>query len=387
MKNMMLSFAMLLLVGCATELPNNVIMMSDAGFAGDGAVLVDVSEGADAGVVPGVDAAVVVEGDAFVGQDAGTDAGPGTDAAVVVDAFVPPTDAATPRGDVTELGVSGNTTCVLTSTHQMWCWGGSMATPTHVADAVALEGACAVGLDGHVFCIGSDFPGTDAVIVSSTSGTYVRRADGALVAGTATWMPPSAIEELPTRDCGLLSDGTARCWDWTGPSVTGFLNLAAATDVARAGTISGGTYRACVVVPSPSAPTGSIRCDTLRGTTGSTLLNRGSEIDIAGGRACAIVGTEWTGPGDDGTGTSRYHAPGVYCTSDMPIFVSTGYAAFNPLSSTDAVGMYTNIVGTELHVGTTHACLLHAGQVMCWGDGSHAQLGGAATTRTPVTVF
>ncbi len=377
MKNTMLSFAVLLLVGCATELPNNV-MMSDAGFAGDGAVLVDVSEGADAGVVPDVDAAVVVEGDAFVGQDAGTDAGPGTDAAVVVDAFVPPTDAATARGTVTELGVAGNTTCVLTSTHQMWCWGASMATPTRVGDAVALEGNCAIALDGHVFCIGSEFPGTDATVVAPGGG-YVRRSDGALVVGSATWTPPATIDELPLLNCGLLSDGTARCWDWTGPSLANFVNLGPATDVARAGTIGDMTYRACVHTAA------GIRCDTARGTTGSALLQRGSEVDIAGGRACAVVNASWSGV-DDGGGSS-FHDAGVYCTSDTPLVVSTGYYPFNPLPAADAVGTYTNIVGTELHVGTAHACLLHAGQVMCWGDGSHAQLGGAATTRTPVTVF
>jgi hypothetical protein len=51
------------------------------------------------------------------------------------------------------------------------------------------------------------------------------------------------------------------------------------------------------------------------------------------------------------------------------------------------VGRYTNIVGTDLHVGSSHACILSSGSVMCWGDGSSGQLAGAATTGTPVTVF
>lgn len=382
MKNTMMLFTLAMLVGCATELPNTM-MMSDAGFAGDGAVLVD--SGADAGVVPDVDSAVVVEGDAFVGQDAAVvvpDAGMGVDAAVIADAgtdaYVPPADAPSPRGDVAELGVAANTTCVLTSTHQLWCWGGTMTTPTRLADAVALEGTCAIALDGHVFCVGSNFPGTDATVVAPGGG-YVRRSDGVLVMGSATWTPPSPINALPMPNCGLLNDGTARCWDWTGPSLTNFVNLGAATDVARAGAISDNTYRACVHTAT------GIRCDTTRGTTGSALLQRGSEIDIAGGRACAVVNASWSGP-DDGGGSS-FHDAGVYCTSDMPLVVSTGYYPFNPLSATDPVGMYTNIVGTQLRVGTSHACLLRAGQVMCWGDGSHGQLGGAATTRTPVTVF
>lgn len=382
MNNTMIVFAMLL-VGCSTETPSNIIM-SDAGFAGDGGVVSDAMEVSDAQVDGGSDAAELADaGTSDVGADGGSvgDHDGGTDAASgspdsgasTSDAGV---DAAVARGDVVELGVSGYGTCVLTSTHQMWCWGGAMR-PTHVADAVALEGNCAIGLDGHVFCIGIDFPGTDAVVVSSSSGTYVRRADGVLVAGTATWSPPSAIEALPALNCGLLSDGTARCWDQVFVGTTSmfanFVNLGMADDVARASAAT------CVHAAA------GVHCNTARGTTGSALLQRGAEVDIAGGRACAVVSSSWSGLDD--AGGSGFHDSGVYCTSDTPLAVSTGYYPFNPLPAADPVGTYTNIVGTDLRVGTSHACLLRSGQVMCWGDGTHGQLGGMTTTHTPVVVF
>lgn len=379
MNNTMIVFAVLM-VGCSTGMPNNVIV-SDAGFAGDGAVVsdtwVEVTDGhQDADATAQVDAGSGRDASPDAEADGGSVGGPdgGTDAAVgTTDSG---TDAAVSRGDVVELGVNADSTCVLTSTHQMWCWGPGHA-PAHVADAVALEGTCGIALDGHAFCWGrADLTGTDASVVDSF-GSYVRRADGVLVAGVSTWTPPSAITTLPTQNCGIFADGHARCWD----TFAVLVDLGAAASVSRAGSISTNTYRACV-----STSTG-VRCDTTRGTTGSALLQRGSRIDIAGGRACTIIEAAWSGPEDDGTGISHFHAPGVYCTSDMPRTVASGYYPFNPLAATDAVGSYTDVLGTELHVGTTHACLLRAGQVMCWGNGARGQLGGAATTRTPVAVF
>lgn len=394
MNNFVLTVMLISLVGCGE--PTNFVTMPDSGIVGDGAVAPDAWENADAGM-PGTDSGIV-EADAEVGHDAavmpmadaGTDASmPAADAGV--DAYVPPTtDAGTPRGTAVELGVSGIGTCVLTSTRQMWCWGGSMATPTYVADAVALEGNCAIGTDGRPFCVGADAFGVDSSVVGA--GGYVRRADGVFEVdlgapyGSLTWTPPSAIEELPTTNCGILADGTARCWDiqfTTGSSPTAmfsnYMNLGAANDVARAGNIFDNSFRACTVDSSGT------HCVTTRGTTGSALLNRGVEVELTSNRACSLVTSAWTGPDD--LGHTTYHDVGVYCTTSTPTTGGTGYIPFNTLSTSDLVGDYTNINGTQLRLGSAHACVLNAGHVQCWGDGSHNQLGGVATTRTPVTVF
>ena len=378
--NKITTLALLLLVGCATEIPNNVVM-GDAGVASDGGLVFgDSAVLVDTGMVQGTDAGTTADAVAAP-SDAGVDAYVVSMADAGTDAYVAPMpDGGYTRGDVVALGVNGTTTCALTSTHELWCWGSPLAaTPTRQADAVALEGTCAIAVDGHVFCIGSDFPSSDASIVGPFNGEYVRRADGQVVAGSAHWAAPSAVVELPAANCALLSDGSAHCWDWSPSAFINFVDLGPATDVARAGNTGDTTYRACVVTSS------GVRCDTARGTTGSTLLQHGVEVDIAGGRACAVVPTSWSGP-DDGGGSS-FHPAGIYCTSDTPLVVGTGYYPFNPLPAADAVGRYTNIVGTDLHVGSSHACILSSGAVMCWGNGSMGQLGGASTSSVPVTVF
>jgi hypothetical protein len=383
-------------VGC-TSMPSSE--MPDLGSSNDAGVI-PAQDGGALPVDSGRDGGVSL---ADVGEDAPapTDASAASDA--IADAYVAPMpDAGSPRGTVVRLGVGGNTNCVLTSTHQMWCWGQTIATPTYVMDAQYLEGTCGIALDGHAFCPGGAIPGgTDVVLVGS--GGYVLRSNGTFVVPSTpqmSWAPPSPITELPASDCALLSDGTARCWDTHNASFMNFMNLGPATDVARAGNAYDNTYVGCTVVPSPPVPTQSLQCFTTQGTTGSAMLNRGTEVDIAGGRACAIITTAWSGPDD--FGASGYHNGGIYCTSDMPSIPGSGYNIFNPISASDPVGAYTRTdtsstcaggagpctsSATQLRVGLAHACFIQAGHVMCWGDGSHAQLGGAATTRTPVTVF
>ncbi|MBZ0116132.1 MAG: hypothetical protein K8H88_04040 [Sandaracinaceae bacterium] len=350
----------------------------------------DAGRISDAGTVP--DAAAPFDGGVDAGSDAAVDAG-----------------SPVPGDAIADLGANGNGSCLRTVTDQMWCWGNRLfTTPTYVADAVELRGTCGVALDGHVFCWGPtgivDYPGTDASVVGSLA--YVARPTGevrGLGLGSASWSPPVAVASMPAQFCAIHIDGGLTCWDvvdaavppsppspaftdfWAGVSGSATYD---AVDVARRGAFSTHNIVVCFAwtgtMPGPGGGTGpNVYCATERGTSGSSLFHSSTEVETAGGRTCAISPMAW----DDGAG---HHEPGVYCTSDSPsTFTATGYAPLNPLPSGDAVGTYTNVLGTDLAVGSNHACIMQGANILCWGQNSYGQLGngGTSASATPVRLL
>lgn len=410
MSNFNLLLVVVLLMGCGTT-----PVVGDAGVIVPDAEVIDGTDGAvvvvdggveDAGRDGAADAAALDAGghpDAAM-VDAGSDAGREEDAGMAdagVDAGMMDAGPGTPI----DIGVSGNGSCLLTDTGEMWCWGYGNSTPVYVADVVELEGVCGIALDGHVICwTGSgpmDYAGTDVSVV----GVQVirNRADGLvrpLTSSSPTWMPSSAIEEMPTQNCAIYSNGGLVCWDNVRVSTIperfefqNFWNAVGAdvahdvVDVARRGTFNANDFVSCYTWASAGgsgvAPATSVVCSTERGTTGSPQFARGTEVEIAGGRACSMVPTTGFVPG------VGHHPAGVYCTADRPaVLTESGYWPLNPLPADAYMQEYTEVVGTHLALGLNHACVMQDSNIVCWGDNRSGQLGDGtlSSSRVPVMV-
>jgi hypothetical protein len=392
---------MVLVVGCGEGMPvvytDSGVLPGDAQPTADAQVEVPDAGQADSEVDGGHEVRPDSGADTGGSPDAGVDDG-GVDASSgTPDSGPSPSDAGTDAAvavrSVVELGVNGNTSCVLTSTNEMWCWGGGAALPSHVADAVALEGNCGIGLDGRVLCwtaaggvtyaVGAAPYGSDVSVLGVQ--TYVGRTDGLVHPfnlTSPTYAPATAIDSMPALNCAIDIAGGLRCWDrvgtyrnfWTAVDGTATYD---ATDVARTGTFNSNDFVACFTwtgtMPSSGSTTisgPSVSCSNAVASILTTSWTGATEVDIDGGRTCVLLPTSTSG-----------HPAGIYCSSSTPS-TFTGPATFNALPAADVVGAYTNIVGSSLQLGINHACLVQAGVVMCWGDNSQGQLGNGTTTST-----
>ena len=401
-----------LLVGCGgTPVDGDAGLPSvDTGiWAVDDAGLVLDSETADSGQDSAVeeDGGVVDAGEpadsdvlADGGVDSGTDGGIGSE-----DATVPDTDTGTDPSVPVAVDVNGDGSCLLTSSNQMWCWGHGLTTPTYIADAVELSGTCGIAADGAVFCWGvsgvTHYPGTDAAVLGPFAYAATTGEVRALGLASPSWTPLTNIDSMPAQYCAIHVDGALTCWDLVNAAAPGqpvdleFSNFWSAVsgsatydvvDVARRGAFSTDDIVVCYAwtgsMPGPGGGDGpGVYCATERGTTGSPLIRRGVEVETAGGRTCAVVPEAWFG--------TEHHPAGTYCLSDRPASLSdTGYWPLNPLPGDDAVGTYTDIIGTDLAVGADHACVMRDGNILCWGSNARGQLGNGTTTpsTTPVVV-
>ncbi len=347
----------------------------------------DAGGTSDAGMTP--DAAAPLDGGADAGLDAAVDAG-----------------APVPGDAIADLGANGDGSCLRTVTDQMWCWGNRRATtPAYVGDAVEIQGTCGIAPDGHVFCWGNSgvtaYGGTDASVVGPL--TYVASSGEVrgLGLGSASWAPTVAIDSMPAQFCAIHIDGGLTCWDlintatdpWR-PPVLEFSNFWAAVDgsatydavdVARRGAFSTNDIVVCFVWTGSRPGLGGgvgpdIYCTTESEQVPTPLFHGGVEVETAGGRTCAVIPTAWS--------DTSYHPAGIYCRADQPSSFAVPSHGLPPVSATDPVGGYTNIVGTNLAVGTNHACIMQGSNILCWGDNSRGQLGDGGTTSstTPITL-
>lgn len=419
MPNINIVLFTVLLVGCGTAPAStyDAGMFSDAEvtYGEDAATISD--SGSDAGEAGAAspDTGTTIDASSDSGSDAGLppDAEPPSDAGIdseMTDGS--PADAGV-GSEVVDLGVSGNGSCLLTDTNEMWCWGNGTMTPTYVADVIAIEGTCGLGIDRRIVCWNPMLGGAayDNGPGTPTFGSNVELVGRQVLVGRSdglvhrfqmpepTWDPPGTIVEMPALNCAIFNDGALTCWDAVRVgATTNFSNFWNAVegwqtydvqDVARRGTFESHTSVVCFAwtgsMPTAgggSTPGPNIYCATERGTTGSPLFARGSEIEMAGGRACAMTPSAPAG--------EPAHPAGVYCTADRPAALTeSGYWPLNPLPVGDPyMNEYTNVMGTHLSLGLNHACVMQGDNILCWGDNSLGQLGDGTTasSRTPTMV-
>jgi alpha-tubulin suppressor-like RCC1 family protein len=236
--------------------------------------------------------------------------------------------------EITQLSLSNVSSCGLTSTGAMKCWGsnnygqiGTLAsnqqkTPIDVpgftnnisAIAVGDSRMCALTTTGEVKCIGN------GVADSNNSGI----STGAI-----------SISSGYANSCALMSTGGVKCWgdNWTGQLGSGtWVNTSPAVDVKGL-------------------------------TSGVTAITSGIQFSCAllSGGSVKCWGANNYGQLGDGTTTNR-NEPAQVKVAGQPI---------------------SGVV--SISGGYEHACaILTNGEAMCWGRNNYGQLGDGTTTNRNV---
>lgn len=263
---------------------------------------------------------------------------------------------------IKQLHMSSNTTCVVASDDQMYCWGygiygtlgngssshssstmavdftgvlsGKIITQVHMAGLFT----CVIA-DARVYCWG--YGGDGALGNGSTSNTNVPSAVN--TAGVLSGKTITKIAGSGSSICALTSDGLVACWGY------GY----------RGGLGNGST------AGNSSVP---VSIDTTGSINGKTITDLTSSKD----NICALTSDGlaycW-GQGNFGDKSSTYEAS-VPTSPDM----------------TEALNGKTIL---ELGTGPYAACALASDhQIYCWGDGGAGELGNGnkSFTNYPVTL-
>ena len=252
---------------------------------------------------------------------------------------------------VKQLSTGGNTTCVVTATNGVKCWGrnafsqlgdGSTTNssyPVQVSGlisgvtsiAVGAEHACAVQ-NGAVKCWGYNGNGQLGDGTTTNRTTLVT----AIVSGTVS------VSAGEYNTCALMADTTVRCWGYAGDGANGN------------GSTSGGLSPVTVQLASNS-----------QNLTGAT------QVVVGGAGACALMNDSkvmcWghNGGGQVGDGSNTQRNRAVYVTDSTA-------------GNADLTGI-TSLSGGERY-STGHFCALtNAGTVKCWGRNADGQIGDGTT--------
>lgn len=257
----------------------------------------------------------------------------------------------------------------------VWCWGANgdgelgngQQSESMPPTPVSLGSERAIDIDVGAFhaCIRRE---SDAALMCwGNNGMSELGVSGAGTVTTPTLVPDSAgmlaFDAGHRHNCAIAADGTVRCWGKGGsgqlggpPAVTG--PPTTANGVMNATAVAAGGRQSCAV-------TGDVvRCwgdntygqlgsgtYTSQGAPGAVVLSNAVEVGLGTGGACALRssgGVECWGlmiPGN-----------GVWSVAPLP----------RPSSITTA---------TQLAVGFWHACAIADGEVQCWGEDRHGELG------------
>jgi alpha-tubulin suppressor-like RCC1 family protein len=232
-----------------------------------------------------------------------------------------------------------------------------LTTVGEIVDIAAGENfSCVVGDDGRGRCWGSDGNGELGNGYSYGSRTKFRTADfvGPVLQSTTgacnTALPPAegfaAIDAGDRFACARLTDGTVKCWGQNTDSQLGLGAVGAAT-VPCATT---------VVVRDDAAPLTDV-VDVQAGTAHACA------IDANGAAFC------W------GANTTRQLGNPLFTAAEIPyaVRVRCAVGADQPVNC-DGDGALINVVSID--AGHTHTCATHSdGELTCWGEGGHAELG------------
>lgn len=284
-------------------------------------------------------------------------------------------------------GVDANHTCAVMSDGSVKCWGyngsgallgisGELAGATAVT-ANGLSGVtatvggwlfrCALLDDGTVKCSGTGPIGTNLLVSIALNGKATAIAAG--LSHVCALLSSGAINCWGDNQDGQLGDGTTNSASTPVPvNVLGGAGVTAitATGENTCALLSGGTVQ-CWGYPSPPSTdfdnglTDSSTSVPVTGLSGVTAITGGLD------HACALLSNGnvkcwgYNFSGQLGGSTANV-------SSSTPVLV-------NGLSGV-----------TAITAGNSYTCaLLSNGDVKCWGDNSHGQLGSGATTTSSIT--
>ncbi len=232
---------------------------------------------------------------------------------------------------------------------------------------------CGVVNDGTARCWGWNSDGQIG------DGSKVDKSSPVTVSGLSS---VSAVAPGGWHTCGLRTDGTARCW---GLNSDGQLGTGTQTDstipvtvsgVANATAIASGTYHSCALISG-----GTVMCwgDNQFGQIGNGTFtgNVLTPITVTGVTgATAIAAGGWH--------TCALVAGGaIKCWGLNDV----GQMGNGTTTTVEPSPVNVNISGaTYISAGDSHNCALKSGQPQCWGLNTYGQLGNGTTTDSNVPV-
>ena len=264
------------------------------------------------------------------------------------------------------LGVGGAHTCVAKDSGTVSCWGlqtngrlgngqtsGSSPVPSQVSGLSGVkaissgsEHGCALLVEGTVRCWGrNDFRHLGDGTITERSAPVRVLASGTEASSPVELTGVTAISVGGGHACGLMLDGTVKCWGNNGSRQLGNTGPTAPDNTVTVPGISGaiglatGHFFSCALLS-----TGAVRC----------------------------WGNNANGQLGDGTTTAR--------TAPVRVLAS-GTEANSPVELTNVIAISANL---------SQACALMAnGSVRCWGSNTQGQLGDGTTTNrlNPVRVL
>jgi alpha-tubulin suppressor-like RCC1 family protein len=338
----------------------------------------------------------------------------------------------------------GNTTCVLTDTRPLTCWGYNtegqlgIGTTTNSKVPVAVAGldlgvravsagegpTCVVTTAGGVKCWGQNAAG------QLGNGTTTSSASPVDVAGLASGV--TAVSSGVDHACALSGDGTVRCW---GSNTAGQLGDGTTTDSARPVEVTGlgsgaiavtaGFGTTCAVTTEGAAKCWGSNVSGRLGNGGTSdskvpvgVKKLGSgvvAIDANGGHACAVTergaalcwGSNRVGQLGDGTTDDSDVPVEVKGLASGVTAISAGSGHTCALTETGAVKCWgfneagglgngrtkdsdvpVDVDGLDggviaITAGNAHSCALTESAVKCWGYNGYGGLGNDSTTNSP----
>ncbi len=296
-----------------------------------------------------------------------------------------------------QVSIGKKDTCALLSTGHVDCWGengrgqvgnekdeeASVSTPVevnhleHVTEIqVGWDFACALIEGGTVKCWGENGLGNIG------SGRKAKEGESVLVPEEAKVKEVSKLDAYFKHACGLLTNGTLKCWgydffDELGNNDEGEFAEAIETPVAafypKAATdVSLGHYHTCIV------ESGTVECwgETYEGQLGDGSEGVYHTIDYEP-QATGLSEAVEVASGYDDT-CARIKSGHVYCWG-VNYFgeVGDGVASFNkevPVDTPTEVLKLSEAV--QISAGFDLACaVVKGGQVYCWGEDDRGQVG------------
>lgn len=251
-----------------------------------------------------------------------------------------------------------------------YCWGQNEHGQAGAGDTVPKPGAVAVKTDLRFTSIAADFFGACALTSAGAAWCWGDNAFGELgatnltisatpvaVSGTQTFRQ---LSSGPIHQCGLTASGAAFCW---GSNLSG--QLGDGTTTTRA---------------EPTPVGGGLTFSSLRSSRVNSTFSTTCGIVTSGDVYC----WGYDSRGQLGTGATASSAcmssSAQTGTTPVPLSFVCSY------TPTKVVGL-SNVV--SLDVGLEHECALTtAAQVLCWGDGTHGELGdgNGVASATPVQI-
>lgn len=305
-------------------------------------------------------------------------------------------NAQSPISGATQVAAGGSHTCALIG-GGVKCWGdnayGQLGDSTTVRRLTAVDvvglatGAiavaagrshtCALSVSGGVKCWGDNSFG------QLGDNSTAQRLTAVDVTGLTSGVMAIAAGEQHT--CALTTSGGVKCWGWNASGQLGdnstSQRLIAVDAIGVTGGISAlvtGSWHTCALTIG-----GGVKCwgSNAGGQLGdNSSTDRHAQVDVAGltsGAASIAAGKYHT--------CARTTSGGIKCWGDNSFGQLGDNSTSQRLTAVDVTGMTTGVAAVS--AGFSHTCALTAlGQVKCWGDNGHGELGDATTTRSSVAV-